>query len=159
MIWIPLAVLGLLLTSLGMFTSRIDREERKRGQKLRDKDVLRKALEKWEPLVLEHERTMRSVKQFANRARFIMNDEPDSAILGLVGLMAFDEIGMMDHPLTPIVKESDLESWKQKVSRKLAITDSKARSAFVWHWLSTLTPAQWDHYQILATQGRSRSGQ
>lgn len=152
--WTALAILGLLLTFLGIFNLQL-RRKKVRSQILGDKEALRIALANWEPLVLEHEKTMRSVKRFANRARFMMNDEPDSIIQLLVGLIALDEIGLMDHPLNPIDNESDLDKWKQMVSEKLVISDSDERSASVKDWLGTLTPVDWNRYQTLATQGRT----
>ena len=156
--WIVLAVLGLILTIVGIFSLRLYREEKKRWQKLGDKDVLRGVLAFWEPVVLDNEKTMRSVKRFSNRARFMTNDELDPLIPRLVGLIALDEIGLMDHPLSPIYSAYDLDKWKQRVSEKLATSVSQVRLVAVKEWLDSLTQVDWNRYRDLATQGRSRSG-
>ena len=155
--WIALAILGLVLSFLGSLSFRLYRE-RKRGQKLGDKDALRESLADWEHLVLEHEKTMRGVKRFANRARFLLNDVPDQVIPRLVGLVALDEIGLMDHPLDRVEDESDLENWKLKVSRNVVISGSNPGPDIVKRWLDTVTPLDWNRYQALATLGRLPNG-
>ena len=152
--WISLAILGLVLTIVARHFLRLHREGR-RGQELGDKDVLRTAIANWDSFVLKNAKTMRSVKRFANHARFMVHDESDDLIEPLVGLIALDEIGLMDHPLNPVDNDSDLEKWKQNVSENLGISGSNSGTVTVTGWLNSLTLAHWNRYQILAAQGRS----
>ena len=152
--WIALALLGLILTVLGLINFRLY-GERKRRRELGDKDVLREALANWEPFVLEHEKTLRGVKRFANRARFMATDEPEDIVRQLVGFVALDEVGLIDYPMTPFDNKSALEEWKQRTLRTAAISGSET----VKRWLNTVTLSDWNRYQTLATLGRSQGGE
>lgn len=152
--WIALAVLGLILTTLGLINFRLYRE-RKRWRELGDKDALREALASWEPLVLEHEKTLRGVKRFANRARYMTTDEPDELIPGLVGFVALDEVGLMGYPANPFDNKSDFEKWKQLELRKVAMSESD----IVKRWMNTVTLSHWNRYQALVTLGRLQNSE
>ena len=152
--WIALALLGLLLTSLGLINFRLY-DERKRRRELGDKDALREALTDWEHFVLEHEKTLRGVKRFANRARFMATDEPDDIVWQLVGFVALDEVRLIDYPIEPFDNDTDLEEWKQRMLRTAAISDSETAE----HWLNSVTLSHWNRYQALATLGRSRNSE
>jgi hypothetical protein len=78
--WIALAILGLILTFLALIIFWSGYRKKKRWRELGDTDTLRKALANWEPIVLERDKTLRGVKRFANRARFLTTDEPDDMI-------------------------------------------------------------------------------
>ena len=105
--WIALAILGLILTFLALIIFWFRNIE----PVFRDTGTLRQALAKWEPLVLERDKTLRGVKRFANRARFLMaGEELDEAIFEkLVGFVALEEVGGFDSS----VNEFDFEQWKQ----------------------------------------------
>lgn len=155
--WLVLALLGLILTLLALINFWLSRES-ERWHELSDKVTLREALVIWEPIVLRHERTLRGVKRFANRARFLATDEPDAEILLLVGFVALDEIGFIDSNTNQFEDETEFRRWKSEKSQELDATDADW-TLVAEQWLKILTLKMWNRYRTLATLGRSHGGE
>ena len=92
--WTTLAISGLILTFFAHFIFHFRSQARKRRRNFGDTKIFREALVKWEAVVLEHDKTtLRDVKRFANRARFLMADEhSNESVLLLLGFVALEEI-------------------------------------------------------------------
>ena len=156
LIWEVLAILGLILTAIYLllsFRSKIDKTN------LGDSGCLRSALKKWEPLVLERDKTLRGVKRFSNRARFLTSNETGKIIPQLVGLIALDEVRWIDS----VVDQFDYGKWKDgepwSSIRPILLQNCKTK-----HWvetiesfLKTVTIEHWEHYRALVTGGRFQS--
>ena len=153
--WTSLAMFGLFLTFFALISFWFRYREKKRREELGDPAQLRKALEQWEPIVLGHDGTLRGVKRFANRARFLTTDECEDMISHLVGSIALDEIGRIDSSINQFDDESDFEKWKSEELRKLEVNGlDEGWEPTVVDWLKTMTLKHWNRYQALVTLGR-----
>ena len=158
--WISLAILGLILTFLAFISFCFRYGEKKRRDKLGDTDTLRKALASWEPIVLEHEKTLRGVKRFANRARFLTIDEAENMIPLLVGCIALDEIGFVNSATFQFDNESDFRRWNQENIWRDMVTKFNPEWTSTFNtWRNAMTLEHWNRYRTLAELGRSQSGE
>ena len=155
MTWIALAILGLIFAISALIILRSNSKAKESQEDLIDRKEFREELVKWEPLVLERFGTMRDVKRFANRARFLTADQESGAMVSsLVGLVALEEIGCID----PSVNKFDFEKWKQGelwILVKSGFTEQRVSA--IENWLKTLEEEDWRHYQALTTGGRPQS--
>ena len=94
MIWV--AVAGLIITIVALLARSVTVWNRQPFSHLRDTERFRVEYETWEPLVFEQSRTIRSVKRFGNRARFLVADHPEEMVPALVGFVALEELGIYD---------------------------------------------------------------
>ena len=152
--WIVLAILGLLLTLLALIIVLYNSRRRKRLWILKDTDEFLKELAKWEPLVLEQDGTLRGVKRFANRARFLMTGESSDALPYLVGLIALEEMGCID----PSVNEFKFWEWsKGELWMSIKSNLTQASVSKVETFLQEMRVGHWKHYRALATGSWSQS--
>ena len=154
--WIALAILGLLLNLLVLIIVLYRSRRRKRLRSLKDTDEFLKELVKWEPLVLEQDGTLRGVKRFTNRARFLMAGESSIAISYLIGLVALEEIGCID----PSVNEFNFCEWNKGgvwMSIKANLTQKSVSK--VETFLREMRAEHWRHYRTLAMGSWSQSNE
>ncbi len=93
--WNVLAVLSLCLAIFGPIRLWSKYGKKGRREELGDTEEFRQQLAEWEPIVLEVGGTLRSVKRFANQARFLAADHDAKDMLPqLVGFSALQEVNL-----------------------------------------------------------------
>ena len=152
MIWLVMFAIGLILTTASLLAYGYSDWKKKRTRfELADTSELRKHLFKWEHLVLEREGTLRGVKRFANRARFLCIDEPTPMIGPLVGLVALEEVRILDPSM-----DFNFEQWKQ--GNWWASVEPPLPGSWVSRvdaWVRNITETHWRHYRILTMSSSS----
>ena len=149
---LPLTIIGLILAVFECNNLWSSYQKEKRRTDLGDLPRLIEDLEKWEPVVLARCGTLRHVKRFANRARFLTADKKLAEMLSqLVGFIALEEIGLID----PSVLEFSTDKWQQdewweSVKSKFTEKDGE----IVEEWLKTVELKDWQYYQALVIDGR-----
>ena len=100
--WFFAALLGLSLSIVSLILFAFV-YRKNRVLRVSDSKSLREAIRHWEPFVLEHSRTPRAVKRFANQARILATDkhflracEQSKELRKLVGLVAVESAGGID---------------------------------------------------------------
>jgi len=139
-IWLVFLLLGVALLLAGSTSSAVrlvaeirDRE-RLKSAPVKETANLGAILPKWEIFVLGKRGTVREVKRFANRARFLttlhpfMTDEAHAD--AFVGLVALDQCGLL--PL-PVEDETRFEEWRRALSSDKSLPEG---------WLQDLRIAQ-----------------
>ena len=148
MAWIVVGLVigAMVLSVVGIVRSGVREWERGPEGEVGDTAVFVREIGKWERLVFERDRTVRSVKRFANRARFLAADQPEGLVRGLVGLMAFEEIGVGGFGR----EEFDVDSWKQRAMAVcVAIGLPEGWSATIREWVDGVTEEDCEIYRLL----------
>ena len=146
-----IAILSLILMVLALLILWLERMKQEREREFQDTEQLRDALFNWEPFVLEREGTMRGVKRFANRVRFLSPIDDDESedktsldIDTLVGFVALEEISCIDSSAT----ELTFKQFKNVVLEQL--NDAEYGDNFgdgIKEWLDKVTEDDWQNYQ------------
>ena len=150
MMWLVIAGLGVILTVSSLVVYGFSNWKKRTRGELGDTDAFREHLAKWEPLVLERDGTLRAVKRFANRARFLSADEASAMIDPLVSLVALEEVGIIDPSM-----EFNFEQWKH--GNWWGAVDPPLPGNWVSRiddWIKNITVDHWSHYRAL-TMGSS----
>ena len=90
-------------------------------------------------MFLEHCGTVRKVKRFANRARFLTDGKASDD--GFVGFVALEECGCLD----VTAENFDFEEWRAARS-----TDA----SFPTDWMAKVRTDKWEAYREVVTGGR-----
>ena len=150
MIWLVMAGLGFILTVISLLVNGLSNWKKRTQDDRGDTKAFRKHLAKWEPLVLERDGTLRGVKRFANRARFLSADEPSEMSGPLVSLVALEEVGIIDPSM-----DFNFEQWKQ--GNWWASVEPSLPGSWVSKvddWIKNITDDYWRYYRTL-TMGPS----
>ena len=110
----------------------------------RDSKEFRNILAEWEPRVLAKRGTVREVKRFANRARFITytdgDQKPDEIdwdrTAAFVGLVALEQCGVAD--------EGSFEGWCEASRQEKAVPKG---------WIEKVTEKHWEDYRAAVSGG------
>ena len=146
-----IAIPSLILMVFALLILWRKHAKKKREREFKDPNQLRDALFYWEPLVLEWEGTMRGVKRFANRVRFLSTIDDDKSedktsldIDKLVGFVALEDISCIDLSAT----ELTFTQFKNVVLEQL--NDAECGENIgddIKEWLQKMTEDDWQNYQ------------
>ena len=152
MMWPVMAVLGVATSVFLLISLHVRDWNRSGGGEFQDSDTLRQELAKWSPLVYDRCETIRAVKRFMNRARFLTAGECDEKVGPLVALLALEEADIVAAWSIDVT----FDQWKQQDWWRLVRPPLAAsRVAEVEKWIETTTDDHRQHYQVLVT-GRKR---
>lgn len=141
-------VLGGLANSILSTLSEIRERQRSKIELGEDSADFRKLLRRWESVVLAKHGTVRMVKRFANRARFVTTvhgDGEDETREAFVGFIALEECGQLD----AMAREFDFEKW-----RTMHFTDQSLPK----NWAANVRLEQWEAYKEVVTGGAGSEG-
>ena len=103
-----------------------------------DSSEFREILRKWEVFVLERRGTIREVKRFANRARFVVLDAPKGWDESLVGFVALEDYY---EELNVAREDFDFETWLARCREDKTLPKD---------WLGMVEKKQWTYYRDTA---------
>ena len=133
-----LVVSGYMVSSLSEFFGW--RRRREKNAPLKDSAEFRMVLRKWETLVVADRGTIREVKRFANRARFLTGSRGDGEgrvdVEALVGFVALEVCGRLD----PKEDGFDFEEWCKKHANDQTLPPD---------WVGRVGRDQWEGYREL----------
>ena len=150
MIWVGVA--GFVITVVALLARSLTVWNRPPFGYLRDTDQFRREYKEWEPLVFERFRTIRSIKRFGNRARFLVADHAEGMVSTLVGFVALEELGIDD------VSRDDFifDDWKQRDwSRFDGCRLSERCASRIAEWSEDITEDDVQIYRRITTGPRT----
>ncbi len=149
--WLLFVVGGATLVTGGfVFSGLVELRRSRAGEPgtVADTAEFRELLRDWEDVVLRVRGTVREVKRFANRARFVTSLRKENEQLireeTFVGFVALEQCGLLD----ATAQGFDFPKWHAEEASK----DSLPRG-----WLETAKPEDWERYRNTITGGRART--
>lgn len=143
--WAGVVVLGVGVSAAGVMAIGKWRGQQPGNAKVvKDSENFREILWKWESFVLERGGTVRGVKRFANRARFMTSGqgrgEGGSSVEAVVAFIALEQCELMKN-----CTSADFEKWRSEILSGAGLPEG---------WTEWVTKEQWESYK--ETVGSSR---
>ena len=142
-----LVVSGYMVSSLS--TVFIWRRPRRENAAVKDSAELRMVLREWETFVVTERGTIRAVKRFANRVRFLVGTRSDGEVEidveAMVGFVALESCGWLDSR----AERFDFNEWREKQG---------SNSVLPQGWVRTTNGEQWEAYRKLVERTGLRAG-
>lgn len=142
--WTYIAIAGVLVSIAGLFLLK-----RQEGiQQSRDEAEFQRYRLEWESFMLVRNGTVRSVKRFANRARFLTADIKSTETLRhLVGFIAIDELGYR----VPLGNQGDFDRWKMGGWQDFVKDRNERESDKIARFLESTDCKHWMEYRNVVT--------